>query len=56
MSMPNKRPLQQYCDFVATLRERGITNFFAMRPYLQAEFELTSPEVRRILINLNKGA
>jgi hypothetical protein len=41
--------MQEYFDYLDTLRDSGVTNMFGATPYLQNEFEMTRKEASTVL-------
>ena len=42
--------MKEYFDYLAELRNSGVTNMFGAAPYLQEEFGLSRVEARKILL------
>ena len=41
--------MEEYFEYLNTLRETGVTNMFGAGPYLQQAFGLTRHEARKVL-------
>ena len=42
--------VEEYFQFLDTLRESGVTNMFGAAPYLQQQFGLDRGEARKVLL------
>jgi hypothetical protein len=49
MKAPSKKKIAEYFEFLDNLRESGVTNMYAARPYLQEAFGLPPDKATKIL-------